>query len=114
MGALALFFYFSFDPETGDGWFFPKCPVYLFTGLYCPSCGSQRALHALLHGNILHALHYNYFLIFGVPFFSLLIVAALFREKMPSTYRFLYGKNGAIIYLAVYLFWFAVRNIVNL
>lgn len=29
---------------------FPPCPLYAFTGLYCPGCGSTRMLYFLVHG----------------------------------------------------------------
>ena len=28
-----------------------QCPFYALTGLYCPGCGSGRAVYALLHGH---------------------------------------------------------------
>ena len=28
-----------------------QCPFYRLTGLYCPGCGSGRAIYALLHGH---------------------------------------------------------------
>ena len=46
------------------------CPFYRLTGLYCPGCGSGRAVRALLHGHLLQALSYNYLL-------DLLLVPAL-------------------------------------
>ena len=38
---------------------FPRCPFLLLTGLYCPGCGSQRAVHALLHGQVARAAGLN-------------------------------------------------------
>ncbi|MBD5240228.1 MAG: DUF2752 domain-containing protein [Bacteroidales bacterium] len=105
--------YLSFDPIT-NGKFFPKCPVWLLTGYYCPSCGSQRAFHALLNGEFAHAIHFNYFLLFGIPFFSLLIIAILFRKKLPKLYGFMCGRYGAYTYLTFYLAWFILRNILHL
>ena len=40
--------------------FYPRCPFYVATHWLCPGCGSTRALHALLHGNLQGALHYNF------------------------------------------------------
>ena len=49
-GLLALLpLYYFFDPGAGQ---FPACPVHQMTGLYCTGCGSQRALHELLHADI--------------------------------------------------------------
>lgn len=47
--------YFFFDPAGSR--LFPRCPFLSLTGLRCPGCGSQRALHSLLHGEIARAAH---------------------------------------------------------
>jgi hypothetical protein len=39
-----------YDPAKSG--IFPPCPLHYFTGLYCPGCGSLRAIHQLLHGNL--------------------------------------------------------------
>ncbi|HZU34108.1 MAG TPA: DUF2752 domain-containing protein [Candidatus Angelobacter sp.] len=39
--------------------FYPRCLFYATTHWLCPGCGSTRALHALLHGDLRSALHYN-------------------------------------------------------
>jgi hypothetical protein len=33
-------------------WSFVQCPFHALTGLYCPLCGSTRAVVALLHANL--------------------------------------------------------------
>jgi Protein of unknown function (DUF2752) len=48
---------FVFDPAI-TAWF-PSCPLNALTGWLCPFCGSLRAAHALLRGNIGSALHFN-------------------------------------------------------
>jgi len=53
-GAAVLF---RFDPEHYA--FYPVCMFHRTTGLLCPGCGSLRALHHLLHGEFLVALHSN-------------------------------------------------------
>ena len=54
-----------FDPATT--WWLPSCPFYAMTGLLCPLCGSLRALHALLGGSPVLAVHYNPLTAFAVP-----------------------------------------------
>lgn len=44
--AVLLPLYYLWDPERG---FFPACPLHSLTGFYCTGCGSQRALHDLMH-----------------------------------------------------------------
>ena len=47
--AAALLF-FILDPAKHI--IFPRCVFYSLSGYYCPGCGSQRAIHNLLHLNI--------------------------------------------------------------
>ncbi|MGK0391547.1 MAG: hypothetical protein ACI94Y_004314 [Maribacter sp.] len=55
--ALLLGVYFLFSPTQFS--FFPACPFYKYTGFHCAGCGSQRALHHLLHLDIVHMLNNN-------------------------------------------------------
>lgn len=55
-----------FDPATSA--IFPPCPVRYLTGLYCPGCGSLRALHALLHGDLRRAWAMNAMTVMLLPF----------------------------------------------
>src|ERR1700683_5552507 len=57
-----------FDPATSG--VFPPCPVWYLTGWYCPGCGSLRALHHLLHGNLHAAWAMNPLMILFLPFVS--------------------------------------------
>jgi hypothetical protein len=50
---------FAFDPA--GTWFFPSCPFFSLTGWLCPACGTLRALHALLHGQLDRAFRDNAF-----------------------------------------------------
>ena len=38
---------------------YPTCPFLAVTGLYCPGCGSLRALHDLAHGDLAGAMARN-------------------------------------------------------
>lgn len=48
---------FLFNPSSVD--FYPPCIFHSLTGLNCPGCGTARALHQLLHGNIAAAARCN-------------------------------------------------------
>jgi len=67
--------YFFVFPRFGQ--LFPKCPFFLLTHLYCPGCGSQRCIAALLHGRIDEALHQNFLTVLAVPiiFYRLYLIA---------------------------------------
>ena len=58
--------YLTVDPESSS--LFPKCPFLLLTGLECPGCGSQRAIHSLLNGDLPAAVHYNLLLVSSIPY----------------------------------------------
>jgi hypothetical protein len=62
----ALVFVYAVSPEESD--LFPKCFMYLFTGLHCPGCGATRAVHALLHGQWEQAVAYNALFVVSLPF----------------------------------------------
>ena len=59
--ALAAGVLFCFDPNRYP--FYPLCFFHRATGLLCPGCGSLRALHQLLHGNLATAFHFNALLV---------------------------------------------------
>lgn len=67
---LAVLFFFS--PTRYP--FYPRCPLYVLTGLHCPGCGSLRALHSLLHGDLASAIRFNALLILSLPFLAGLCV----------------------------------------
>ena len=55
---------FFFDPARYA--FYPNCFLRSITGLNCPGCGSLRAIHALLHGDIIAAARLNLLLVLAV------------------------------------------------
>lgn len=62
-GLAALIVLWRFEP-SGQA-FYPRCWLYQTTGLKCPGCGSTRALHALLHGEVRTALQLNPLAVLG-------------------------------------------------
>ncbi len=66
--AAGLVYLFLFDPASGGRW--PRCPFRAATGLYCPGCGSLRATHQLLHGNVAAALGLNPLMVLSLPFLA--------------------------------------------
>jgi Protein of unknown function (DUF2752) len=55
-----------YDPATSG--IFPPCPLRYLTGLYCPGCGSLRAIHQLLLGNFREAWALNPLTVVLLPF----------------------------------------------
>ena len=64
----AIILLYNLNPSASS--FFPPCPIHKITGLYCPGCGSLRALHQLFNGNILRAFRFNPLMIVALPFIS--------------------------------------------
>lgn len=107
---LALLYFFVF-PHYGQ--YFPKCFFYTFTGLYCPGCGSQRALAALLHGQVLTALHDNLLAVIALPFLLHSTLAPLFRpnEKGNRADTLFYSPLFVRIVLIAVILFAVLRNI---
>jgi hypothetical protein len=108
----ALFLFFIFDPETHP--FFPRCPFLLITGFECPGCGSQRAIHHLLHLNILTALKQNAFMVLALPYIFLGIYLEYLGGKKhhPGLEKIFFGKWSAVVVLiSITGFWIG-RNLV--
>jgi hypothetical protein len=108
IGVAVLFF--VLDPTKHE--IFPRCLFHSLTGGYCPGCGSQRALHNLLHFNIAGVISYN-FLFLPAGLFILYhyihpIVNRVFSLKLPNL---VYLKNTPwVVLVIVAVFWIA-RNL---
>ena len=109
---IAVYLYF-YDPTTSPAL---KCPIKLLTGLDCPSCGIQRAAHALLHGDISQAVRYNYFLVLAVPFAAMYVIHGylLSGKTRDRLGRILYSRGVLLGYVAVFIAWFVARNIIGI
>lgn len=64
LAGVVLFLLWRFDPGQAS---LPVCGLYATTGLHCPGCGATRALHQLLRGRLLWALHCNAFWVLSLP-----------------------------------------------
>ena len=107
---VAVPLYFYFDPTHAH--LAPKCPFHLLTGLDCPSCGNQRALHSLLHGEVWLSFRYNPFMWLCGPYILLLVLSALLRGRaMQRLYDRLTSNSFIIVYVVVYCVWWVVRNL---
>ena len=108
--SVALSALFVFDPAIWS--FYLPCPFHELTGLYCPGCGSLRAIHQLLHGNLTVALGLNPFMVLSLPFLGYRLISRgvlavrsrpLVNVVVPSSWIWL-------LLLSILLFWI-LRNI---
>lgn len=105
-----LSFYFFFNPEGMS--IFPKCPLYNFTGIYCPGCGSQRALHSLLHLNIAGAVGFNLLFLPAVAMVGYHFAIRLFPRR-NGNYRksYLDNRRAPWVILTIVLVFWLLRNL---
>lgn len=109
VGAILLL-YFFFDAREGG---FPRCPFLTVTGLQCPGCGSQRALSALLHGDVLAAMQLNILLVLFLPLFLLVsfyYIKSLFVGRIERP-QLLYSNTFVFAVLALVLSFWILRNL---
>jgi len=71
MALLGIYLLRTYDPNVAGNPFLP-CLFHQTTGLYCPGCGLTRAMHALVHFDLLRAIRMNAFFILSAPIFFLL------------------------------------------
>ena len=103
--------YFAYDPSQSQ--FFPRCVFLSLTGWQCPGCGSQRAIHSLLHGDLASAWHYNAALLVALPVLGVYLVGELKRTTWPNYYRTISRPIVIYIILGALIAWWIGRNLVN-
>lgn len=102
--------YFFLDPAQH---FFPKCPFLWLTGWKCPGCGSQRAVHQLLHGQILEALRLNFLFVLAFPYvcFGLVLEYTAWGRAQLVVRRKWYAYRAALVALVVVMSFWISRNL---
>lgn len=98
------------DPDRPS--IFPKCIFHQTTGYHCPGCGTLRAIHQLLQGNIIGAWGYNKAAVLLLPICLYAGFAAavysLFNIRLP-----LFKPKPWMIlalFYAIVLYWI-LRNV---
>ena len=81
-GALGAFAVLRTLDPTRPGSGLPPCPFWWLTGLYCPGCGSTRALHGLAHFDLAAAWSMNPLLVLSLP--ALLLLTGLGAGVLPA------------------------------
>lgn len=70
-----------FDPLSWQ--LFPRCLLHSMTGMYCPGCGSARALAQLAHGHWQTAVRLNPVTVLGLPLLGVLYVTGRLDRLKP-------------------------------
>jgi hypothetical protein len=69
--------------DPADGGIYPACLFHQLTGLHCPGCGTLRAMHQLLHGQLAAALAMNPLAVCTLP----LLIAAGLWNLLPMRFQ---------------------------
>lgn len=113
IGLIALvIIYKFFNPLESP--FFPKCPVKVLTGLDCPGCGSQRAIHHLLNWDLKGALRENALMVLAIPYIILGFAFDMVKnpgEKYIKWRSILFGSTAIYILLGIIALHTILRNI---
>lgn len=103
--------YYVFDPAKGLA--FPKCPFLMLTGLECPGCGSQRAIHQLLHLSPWAAMKENFLMVVSIPYVIAGLAIDFWGTRSPRAQEIrskYYGSKAAKIALAAIVLFWIIRN----
>ena len=103
--------YYFFDPVEVS--WMPRCIWKAATGTDCPGCGSQRMVHALMHGDLRSAWNANAYGLCMIPVVLFLLWLEFARARCPRLYAGVH-RPGVIVLLAVSVIaWWIFRNIFN-
>ena len=96
---------------TTAGEYMPKCFMKGLTGHDCTSCGTQRALHAILNGEFKRAILFNPFIFLALPYLLTLLYTALSRDRFARRIKpFVRHRIAICTFLALYVAWWIIRN----
>ncbi|UUU34605.1 DUF2752 domain-containing protein [Streptomyces sp. CA-210063] len=90
---------------------YPVCPLWRFTGLYCPGCGGLRSAHAFARGDLATALTDNALAVAGFLAFAVLWTVWVVRVARGRPLRFALGPVQLWTLGAVALVFTVVRNL---
>ncbi len=110
---LLLVFFYNVNPSAEK---YPiKCMWHLFTGTQCAGCGFQRAIFALMHGEFVEALRYNYFFVIAMPYIFLVVLVSWynFNHVFDGLRDVVLGRRALMAYLVLYVGWWILRNILG-
>lgn len=97
------------DPHVPG--FYPTCPSYALTGLYCPGCGTLRAVHDLWHLDLAGAFSMNPLAVLLLPAVLASWVAWLVRAATGRPRRWLAPPWVPTTLLVVVLVYWVLRNV---
>lgn len=108
--AAAMVFLYKFNPASTS--FYPPCPFNMLSGLYCPGCGSLRALHQLSHGHLFAAFSLNPLMVIAFPFVGYgLLSNAAFAARGRALPGVFLSRGWIMVLLWIIIAYWIIRNI---
>ena len=110
LGLAGVAVLYAFDPRNPGN--YPICPFLGLTGYHCPGCGTLRALHQLLHGNVIAALGYNPLTILSLPFIAYSFADGAMKAFMVKGLPRIFIPHQFIwaLFVGIVTFW-VLRNV---
>lgn len=104
--------YYFYNPSSATTYFL-ACPLKTVTGYHCPGCGSQRAIHQLLHLNIYSAFRLNPLMVLSLPLIIYALGLKVYNYIFRSQYRvgLFYSKWFIYGYFGFALLYWVLRNL---
>ena len=95
--------------KPGEATWLPSCPIYKYTGLFCPGCGTTRMLYYLAHGRFIEALRYNALTLLVLPILLYSLIRKSLAFRLPALPQL---SSRGITALTIFIIFFTVaRNI---
>jgi Protein of unknown function (DUF2752) len=88
----------------------PLCPLHAATGLWCPFCGSLRAVHALTKSDLRTAVQDNLLLVLSLPALAALWLCWVARVRAGRPRR-AWPRAVVLGLVAVAAAYFVLRNL---
>lgn len=101
--------YWWFDPSEVR--WMPRCLWNAVTSMDCPGCGSQRMIHALLHGDLASAWRANPFALCMLPVIGIMFWLELARGRYPRLYARVFSPVVIRTLVVLVIAWWIFRNV---
>ena len=110
LGFAGVALLYTFDPRNPGA--YPICPFLGLTGYHCPGCGTLRALHQLLYGNVIAALGYNPLTMLSLPFVAYSLADGAMRVFRIANLPRVFVPHQLIwaLFVGIVAFW-VLRNV---
>ena len=110
VAALGLAVVYLVDPRVQS--VYPICPFFGLTGFHCAGCGTLRALHTLMRGDVAAAVGYNAMAMASLPFIAYSGARATMSAfGLPSPPRAFIPHRWIWALLAGVIAFWALRNV---